>query len=160
MFSTKPYLFCSLALVLAILMFLGFSYAHEEKFVCGDLLSTYAKKPKHLEFIKASGVRQRQTVCEALYKVEGKYALEVEKFLRKNYKMAEVVYFHGHFENKNAGYGYFYHKAFKEVNGMSAGISMGGIAKSIKDEKTGRIIISGDKSKVDFMYVSVDILDI
>ncbi len=126
--------------LVALMLFLSMVYVNaqdKDNFKCGDLLSDYATKPNHLEFVKSECLTGGQIVCRATYKVEGKYVLEVEKFLREKYKMAEVVYFHGSFENKNAGYGYFYNDAFKQFDEMTpaATISMGGMAASIKEEK-------------------------
>lgn len=58
---------------------------------CGDLLTKYAQKPKQLEFLsckKGFG----QVVLKARYRVKGKNAATVAKFLQQHYKMGKLKF--------------------------------------------------------------------
>lgn len=58
---------------------------------CGDLLKQFAKKPRHLEFIDCNK-GEEQTIFKANYRVQGKNAALVEKFLIESYKMDRLKF--------------------------------------------------------------------
>ncbi len=58
----------------------------------GEILKLLKKKPKYLKLIKCSSLGNEQVVQKECYRVSGKYAHEVEKFLIKEYYMSKLVF--------------------------------------------------------------------
>ena len=87
------------------------------KYLCGDLLAIYAKKPTHLEFVKCQVIDGGQTLVRAIYRVVGKNSKEVEDFfLVNNYRMKKLEWsnFFG-WENRGV-WGVFKHKDLYEIH--------------------------------------------
>ncbi|MGF6907116.1 DUF4952 domain-containing protein [Fusobacterium sp. PH5-44] len=91
------------------------------KYLCGDLLEIYAKKPDNLEFVECEIIDGAQTLVRATYRVSGKKSKEVEDFLVGNYNMKELEWsdFSG-WVNKGI-WGIFEHKDLCEIDKFLSG---------------------------------------
>lgn len=58
---------------------------------CGDFLSRIGKKPQDLQFISCKKTKEQQlNALQAIYRVPGSKAVEVEKGLVKNFQMPKL----------------------------------------------------------------------
>lgn len=131
----------------------------DTKNLCGDLLETYAKKPKDLEFIECNTSDHGQVVAEAIYRVSGEKSKEIEDFLVENYNMGSVAWDVVGFSNygKNRGAGFFESEALKTIDpDMSMIITMG--ADGVVSDEANSIRLEKDKNKIEFFTVRVSLV--
>lgn len=121
------------------------------KYLCGDLLAIYAKKPANLEFLKCEIIDGGQTLVRATYRVTGKNSQEVEDFLVNNYRMKKLKWsnFFG-WENRGI-WGVFNHKNLYEIHQFLSGsvIMYNKIELGTKREY--------DREKIEYFEVIVDL---
>ncbi len=125
---------------------------------CKDILSTYAKKPNSLEFIKCERLENSQTIIKATYRVKGKQSKEIEDFLVENYGMGKLSWTCCGWDNAGK-YGRFEHSEFKKIDTYcSAIISMYASGEvEDEDEPTG-IKLETDRDKIDYFTVIVELV--
>ncbi|WP_299117416.1 DUF4952 domain-containing protein [uncultured Winogradskyella sp.] len=123
---------------------------------CNDILSTYAKKPIGLEFIKCERPKNSQTIARATYRVSGKESEEVERFLIENYRMGKLKWVCCGWETTGKQGG-FEHSEFKKIDPYcSATIDMYASGE-VESEPTG-IKLEFDRSKIDYFTVVVELV--
>ncbi|MES0491443.1 MAG: DUF4952 domain-containing protein [Leptospirales bacterium] len=119
---------------------------------CGDVLEKLAQKPGHLEFLDCTS-KNGQTIYEATYKVQGKYALEVEKFLVNNYHMEALIYLCCGWEVKNGKKGLFADSQFfKDGSSLVFQVSMFSEDTELKKRE--------EWPQIPYFYVIAEISDI
>ncbi|CAM1370718.1 DUF4952 domain-containing protein [Tenacibaculum xiamenense] len=124
---------------------------------CGDLLSTYAKKPQNVQFLKCER-GNGQTILEADYLVDKTKHEDVERFLIDSFDMGELKFVCCGWEPEEGKLGYFDSKKLLEINkNYTLQISM--YANAEKADEKGNIFIEFDKNKVEF-YIKVKILEV
>ena len=126
--------------------------------MCQDILSTYAKKPKDLDFIKCERFKNNQTIIKVTYRVNGKQSKFVEDFLVKNYGMGKLKWTCCGWENKGK-YGSFEHSAFKKIDPYCSVIISMYASGEVEDEnEPTRIKLETDRNKIDYFTVIVELV--
>lgn len=111
---------------------------------CGDLLEEYAERPDQLDFISCEH-GEFQTIVKATYRVKGKDAKDVEKFLVEHYGMGKLIRRCEGWEIKD--YGYIKNDRILEYNKeYVCVVKMYGLGSSL------------DWSKIPYFRVEVEIL--
>ncbi|MGF6907124.1 DUF4952 domain-containing protein [Fusobacterium sp. PH5-44] len=121
------------------------------KYLCGDLLDIYAKKPADLEFIKCEIIDGDQTLVKATYRVSGKKSKEVEDFLVNNYRMKQLEW--SDFFGWENGYkwGIFEHEDLHEIDKFL----LGGVLMYQKIELGNKR--ERDRDKIEYFEVIVEL---
>lgn len=156
----KPYAYVAKEEVKSVLNFDKTNYKTwwNPKIPCNDLLSTYAKKPNGLEFIKCESVENSQTKIRATYQVSGKNSKEIEDFLVQNYGMGKLKWTCCGWDNAGK-YGGFEHSEFKKIDPYcSAIISMYASGEIEDKNEPSGIKLEFDRNKIDYFTVVVELL--
>ena len=125
---------------------------------CGDILSTYVKKPNDLEFIKCERPKNSQTIIKATYRVNGKESKRIEDFLIENYGMGELKWTCCGWDN-GGKYGSFEHSEFKKIDKYcSATVSMFASREIEDDNKLTEVKLEFDRNKIDYFTVIVELV--
>lgn len=82
-----------------------------------DLLEKYLNKPKHLEFIEYKS-KNEQIIESSLYRLEGKYAAIVEKYLKNKCKMGKLKFICCGWEPRDGKHGYFKKDEYFKEKGL------------------------------------------
>ncbi|NMH86599.1 DUF4952 domain-containing protein [Flavivirga algicola] len=128
------------------------------KIPCNDLLSTYAKKPIGLEFIKCERLEKGQTIAKAIYRVSGEQSKEIEDFLIKNYGMGNLKWVCCGWETSGK-YGGFEHSEFKKIDSYcSATIDMYASGEVEGKNDPTEIKLETDRNKIDYFTVVVTLV--
>ncbi|EQA71318.1 hypothetical protein LEP1GSC059_3007 [Leptospira noguchii serovar Panama str. CZ214] len=117
---------------------------------CGDFLKLHNKKPKYLEFIQCKKTQNAQiSTLQAAYRVKGKYASEVEKYLINMFGMQLLKFVCCIWESvpnqKGERYGHY-----KNDSESYYTVSMG-TEDTLHSERE-------DWYKIDWFYVTVELL--
>ena len=125
---------------------------------CGDILSTYAKKPNDLKFIKCERPKNGQTIIKATYRVKGKQSKGVENFLIENYGMGKLKWTCCGWDN-GGKYGGFEHSEFKKIDKYCyATVSMFASGEVENKNKPAGVKLETDRNKIDYFTVIVELV--
>ena len=147
-------------------MFDRFAYTHMlndiELTSCGDLLSRFAKKPRHLEYVDCTRFTHSQTIVAANYRVVGSHAIAIENYFIKNHNMPPLKVFR-HTGYEPSGFGNIEVDALTRLNPyMSVYIEMGGYARKDpsydKDANEIYDFTLLEKEQVPYFTVTVSIM--
>ncbi|WKB81795.1 DUF4952 domain-containing protein [Cellulophaga lytica] len=126
--------------------------------LCKDILSTYAKKPNDLEFIKCERLENSQTIIKATYRISGNKSKEIEDFLIENYGMGKLKWVCCGWETSGK-YGGFEHSEFKKIDPyLSATINMYASGEVEDENEPTEIKLETDRNKVDYFTVIVELV--
>ncbi|EJO68032.1 DUF4952 domain-containing protein [Leptospira kirschneri] len=122
---------------------------------CGDFLKLHNKKPKYLEFIQCKKTQNAQIpTLQAAYRVKGKYASEVEKYLINMFGMQPLKFVCCIWESvpnqKGERYGHYKNLHYKNDSESYYTVSMG-TENTLHSERE-------DWYKIDWFYVTVELL--
>ncbi|WP_081100500.1 DUF4952 domain-containing protein [Leptospira noguchii] len=119
---------------------------------CGDFLKLHRKKPKYLEFIQCKKTQNAQIpVLQAKYRVRGKYASEVEKYLIDMFGMQPLQHICCIWEPMLNSEGERYGSLKSGWKGLYYVIDMGADNEPGVDRRA-------DWSKIKYFFVTVELL--
>ncbi len=127
------------------------------EFLCGDLLETYAKKPKELQFIECETLENSQTIVRATYHVKGNQSEDVENFLNEHYGMGKLEWVCCGWETKG-NYGSFEHPELTKINpNLSVTINMYASGEVTDENDPSKVRLETDRNKIENFTVIVDL---
>lgn len=124
---------------------------------CGDLLKEYATRPDYLEFVGCEE-GEGQLVVRAEYRVMGRDAQSVERYLVENYEMGPLKWICCGWENQGKN-GSFTHEAITKVNPFYR-VSISMFASGEMEDEKGDISLEFDRNQIPYFTVWVSIVEV
>jgi len=144
-------------IIITILLFLLTSCPTHLK-AQANLIETYVNDLPHLEFVEGNK-GNGQTIRYSLYRVSAEHAAEVEQILVDRYGMGLLRLTCCGWESENGRSGEIKSEKIKQINPDYYLIAeMYGCAE--KEDVNGIIYIEKDRSKIDYFYVKVSLMEI
>lgn len=139
-------------------LILDYNTSWESKIPCNDLLSTYAKKPVGLEFIKCERPKEGQIKARAIYRVSGEKSEEVEQFLIKNYGMGKLKWTCCGWD-VGGKYGEFEHPEFKKIDPYCSAILNMNASGVVQDKNNStKTTLETNRNNIDYFTVVVELI--